>query len=791
VPAFIDEAEPHVFRSRASLSWQRRAQLRRAYQGAGDGETQAGGASLLELSQARPKASDVDDETGVTYERLGNRCHMDVKTHHVVCDPETPSGGGSAERGNGDGEDDVEIDPETGMPVPKKKKKKKPASDQSQEADDDADERAASSGLVGRQGKLTTADTRVMQAIEKQLNQGRVRTKEGKVAAEFLPSEEKDFPPLSEMPDDEPREPPAVEELNAHGFEVDPDIVVPPPIDHQIDDPSSRSRLGRSLRMPPSFPPGPGVATEPGAGGGGGGEPSVPAEEPEAPPPAETGYEAGIEVEDSFGSWCDLTDPFGNPFCPFPPILFIFFNILIKIMVPGLIGPIIDTASEEFMQGQDASIKLAANILLELDSQVKAGNASAQQIVGDRTRLASLVKERISALNASTRSAKELSPELLVRASRLADSATLRKSKPIPSAANGPAKIIRPDPARVAASLARTASGTLSKRAGASSLADAPRIVDSGKEPRDPKREQVALAEHVRASVWAAQNARFADLDRRMTDRFFAALNARSSPDKPIPILLQQVRQRVANVAVDRRSLLPPDHKPLGQEFADRFTEMLVGSSALLEESPYQRPDPPVPVIPPPGKGKALVPMLKMALYMALVHPLTICLAHQITHKLTLAVTPPLFDSLVDGLKEYLEKSLTHALTHTITNTLPLTVGTTVPETIESVMPVHLIIELTTSLTNTLTRSMTHTLSSSLIQTLGRSPEVEYYCYYCGEQKRYCDECLSLGRKADTYFALYYAQFLSSYYGDYYSNKFAHDIYRIMREEPEKDPPSK
>ena len=58
-------------------------------------------------------------------------------------------------------------------------------------------------------------------------------------------------------------------------------------------------------------------------------------------------------------SWCDLTNPLGNPFCPFPLPWFIFFNFLVKTLVPSLIAPVFETFAEEFMAGQQSPVAVA------------------------------------------------------------------------------------------------------------------------------------------------------------------------------------------------------------------------------------------------------------------------------------------------------------------------------------------------------------------------------------------------------------------------------------------------
>jgi hypothetical protein len=60
-------------------------------------------------------------------------------------------------------------------------------------------------------------------------------------------------------------------------------------------------------------------------------------------------------ADDSPFSWCDMFNAFSNIFCPTPnPI----FNILIKIMIPGVIRPVIDMLEQKFMNGKAAIIQI-------------------------------------------------------------------------------------------------------------------------------------------------------------------------------------------------------------------------------------------------------------------------------------------------------------------------------------------------------------------------------------------------------------------------------------------------
>ena len=66
--------------------------------------------------------------------------------------------------------------------------------------------------------------------------------------------------------------------------------------------------------------------------------------EPFAYPP----FDFEIDMPNPF-TWCDMTDPFLNPFCPtYNPM----FNILIKMMIPGAIRPVIDNWEQKMMTGQ-------------------------------------------------------------------------------------------------------------------------------------------------------------------------------------------------------------------------------------------------------------------------------------------------------------------------------------------------------------------------------------------------------------------------------------------------------
>jgi hypothetical protein len=94
------------------------------------------------------------------------------------------------------------------------------------------------------------------------------------------------------------------------------------------------------------------------------------------------GNPASVGVENSYESWCDLCDPFQNPFCPFPMIFFLLFNLMIKMITPGMIGPVIDSTSENFMVGQQSALDAVEQILLETDMQTMTDVNSSANAAG-------------------------------------------------------------------------------------------------------------------------------------------------------------------------------------------------------------------------------------------------------------------------------------------------------------------------------------------------------------------------------------------------------------------------
>jgi hypothetical protein len=76
-----------------------------------------------------------------------------------------------------------------------------------------------------------------------------------------------------------------------------------------------------------------------------------------------------IDVSNPF-DWCDMSDPFMNPFCPTPNPM---FNILIKMMIPGAIRPVIDQVETKFMAGQNFPLALLAVLIPPMDGGGAAG----------------------------------------------------------------------------------------------------------------------------------------------------------------------------------------------------------------------------------------------------------------------------------------------------------------------------------------------------------------------------------------------------------------------------------
>ena len=86
-----------------------------------------------------------------------------------------------------------------------------------------------------------------------------------------------------------------------------------------------------------------------GGGGGGGGGPGAP----------EDVMAASFDYDDPF-DWCDMTNPFGFIFCPTPiPQL----NILIKLMIPGIIRPVIDMIIRKLMSGQSGMLIIVDTLI--------------------------------------------------------------------------------------------------------------------------------------------------------------------------------------------------------------------------------------------------------------------------------------------------------------------------------------------------------------------------------------------------------------------------------------------
>ena len=62
--------------------------------------------------------------------------------------------------------------------------------------------------------------------------------------------------------------------------------------------------------------------------------------------------------------WCDMSNPFFNPFCPTANP---WFNILIKFMIPGAIRPFIDQITNALTKGQQFMIMLTKCMIPPID----------------------------------------------------------------------------------------------------------------------------------------------------------------------------------------------------------------------------------------------------------------------------------------------------------------------------------------------------------------------------------------------------------------------------------------
>ena len=81
-------------------------------------------------------------------------------------------------------------------------------------------------------------------------------------------------------------------------------------------------------------------------------------------------------------TWCDMTDPFLNPFCPtWNPI----FNILIKMMIPGAIRPAIDNIEQKLMTGQEIALQIYKLLIVPADGGGDRGGPDPKGLVLDNT----------------------------------------------------------------------------------------------------------------------------------------------------------------------------------------------------------------------------------------------------------------------------------------------------------------------------------------------------------------------------------------------------------------------
>ena len=78
-------------------------------------------------------------------------------------------------------------------------------------------------------------------------------------------------------------------------------------------------------------------------------------------------------------------------------------------------------------------------------------------------------------------------------------------------------------------------------------------------------------------------------------------------------------------------------------------------------------------------------------------------------------------------------------------------------------------------ITQTLVPSLSHSLTSTMTQALSRSPRADYFCWYCGKYKVYCDACKAAYEKscATDFRCSYYSEYFGRYYAFYYGSALA------------------
>ena len=700
-----------------------------------------------------------DPNTGLTWEQLGIMREENKKKEEAM--KKAQSGGTS-------GEEDSNVDPITGVRWPLLGKM---AGSMSSDGDSDGKGGNGGDGYTGPFGTLTVGDRRVDAALARGLNPGGVAR-----IGDAPPEKSEEIDPRLNILKNYPKY-----------DEEDPDPDVPDfvplkkfkPGTHGFNS-NTKDEVGKGTRTGGTRSPGGdddddddnGPKGGPPGGDGGGGPKGA----------------GGSLFKDPFSSWCDLTKPFSNPFCPFPIIFFIFFNILIKILTPGIIGPVADVVSDQFCEGTEAQLELSDNILLEL--QQNMSRSTKNPLSENRPSKPLLLDMNPFAVGLEDDSDTPAS-DVHVSSGAFVDNVFLSVN---------PHQGAKEERALNESSVIHPFPHTFMRDKDAADEAapkSPPMTAEEEREVNDTvqnileevlSRKSLSHSHQVELSAiphknFDKVNDKFAELDKRMTKALLEGSGA--DPDK-VPDIVKVLERRNYVPSYDMSRVL--SGTPSLRETYDDTLANALGSTRFLAmetrlgagEGDFARPKPLDPKPPGTGRGDQLVPQLKKALYEVMVHPLTVATAEQLTQKLTKVTVPPVFDALVDGLKDFLVPALTHSLIHTVSNTVPLTVGTIVPEVIESVMPIHLILDMTSAVTHTMTRVLTHTLSHTLLYVLGRSPSMEYFCYYCFYFKRDCELCQQMGRSDDIYMGTYYAEHFGAYYSDYYSDKFATEIFRIM-----------
>jgi hypothetical protein len=175
--------------------------------------------------------------------------------------------------------------------------------------------------------------------------------------------------------------------------------------------------------------------------------------------------------------------------------------------------------------------------------------------------------------------------------------------------------------------------------------------------------------------------------------------------------------------------------------------------------------------------GQELEAGLTDLIPLTLSRKISIALNGLIVPSVTETVTDSVPPIVAGNVRDYVTFAVTKRITDNLDIRLDKTLTVSIPAKVNAFAPRDLDANVTKTLGRVLSKSLSHTLVPSILHTMTHSPLMDYYCYYCWKDKKYCSFCTYAPQQA--YYAQFYAGYYSTWYSDYYTDFYA----KIMEEE--------